>query len=176
MIAIERRPAEAAGTPGRRETPGGRPSAARRKGVLALATITGLTRTSTGLTDQPEVRVSLRVEGPGLAFDTAARLVPTGARRANVDTGQLVVLVDPATRDYQIDWDRSALVNGLLPATFALADTGETVDLRGRTGPLLEILQLLWAHNVSLSRLADPRTDPALREQVLAVVRRATGG
>jgi hypothetical protein len=157
MIALEQRREATAG------------SAARRKGVLALARITELTQTGTGRGDQPEVRVSLRVTGPGLAFDTAARVAVSGARRANVDAGQLVVLVDPASRDYQIDWDRSALVNGLVPARFALAGGGIR-DLSGQTGPLLEILQILWAHNVSLSRMSDARTDPGVAEQVQAVL------
>jgi hypothetical protein len=154
----------------RRDATGG--TAARRKGVLALARITELAQTGTVLNDQPEVRLSLQVTGPGLTFGTAARVAVGGARRANVDAGQLVVLVDPASREYQIDWDRSALVNGLVPARFALSGGG-TRDLSGRTGPIMEILQILWAHNVSLGRMSEPGTDPAVGEQVQAVLRAA---
>jgi hypothetical protein len=160
MIALEQRGDAVAG------------AAARRKGVLALARITELTQTGTGPNDQAEVRISLHISGPGLTFDSAARVTVNAARRANVDAGQLVVLVDPATRQYQIDWDRSALVNGLVPAKFSLS-TGGVRDLSGQTGPLMEILQILWAHNVSLSRLSDPRTDPAVGERVQTVLRRA---
>ena len=40
-----------------------------------------------------------------------------------------VVLVNPATQEYQIDWERSSLVNGLVPAQFTLADDNKTYDL-----------------------------------------------
>jgi len=149
----------------------------RRQGVLALALVTGLTETGTdggsGSGGQTEVRVSLHVTGAGFAFDTAARLLAGTDRRASLATGKIVVLVDPATQAIQIDWARSALVNGLTPARFALEGDDTTYDLSGQTGPLMEILQLLWAHNVSLNRTVDADCDPALRGQLQAMIRRA---
>jgi hypothetical protein len=160
MVAIDRKSA-AGGTP------------ARRKGVLAVARVTEVTAAGAG--GRRLVRLGLRVTGPGIAFDSAARVAVDGARRANVDAGRLVVLVDPTSLDFQIDWDRSAFVNGVVPARFALADGEATVDLSGQAGPLLEILRILWSHNVSLGRLTDADADPAVREQVRAVIRRAAG-
>jgi hypothetical protein len=83
-----------------------------------------------------------------------------------------VVLVNPTTQEYQIDWERSALVNGLMPAQFTLAEDNKTYDLSGQAGPLMEILQLLKANNIPLNQMVDMRSNPALREQVQAVVRR----
>jgi hypothetical protein len=147
-----------------------------REGVLALALVTGLTETGPGAGGQPEVRVSLHVTGSDLAFDTAARLVAGEGRRASLDAGKIVVLVDPATRAIQIDWARSALVNGLVPARFTLAEDDTTYDLSGQTGPLMEILQVLWAGGVSLNRAVDAHCDPAVRERLQEIVRRTAAG
>ncbi len=83
------------------------------------------------------------------------------------------MLVDPTTREYRIDWERSALVNGLVPAQFTLAEDNKTYDLSGQAGPLMEILQILKANNIPLNNMVDIRSNPALRQQVQAVVRRA---
>ena len=53
---------------------------------------------------------------------------------------------------YQIDWERSALVNGLVPAQFTVAEDNKTYDLSGQAGPLMEILQILKANNIPLNR------------------------
>ncbi|MDT3438116.1 MULTISPECIES: hypothetical protein [unclassified Pseudofrankia] len=144
-----------------------------RRGALALALVTGLTETGTGAGGHPEVRVSLHVTGSGFAFDTAARLLAGESRRASLDAGKIVVLVDPSTHAIQIDWARSALVNGLVPALFTLAEDDTTYDLSGQIGPLMEILQVLWAGGVSLNRTVDAHCDPALRGQLQAIIRRA---
>jgi len=84
-----------------------------------------------------------------------------------------VVLVNPTTGEYRIDWERSALVNGLVPAQFTVAEDNKTYDLSGQAGPLMEILQILKANNVPLNRMMDIRSNPVLRQQIQAVVRRA---
>jgi hypothetical protein len=153
-----------------RTIPAARSAAVRPGGVLALARITQLTETE-GAGDQPAVRIALRISAPGVAFDTAARVLVSPPRRANCDAGQLVVIVDPATRDFQIDWERSALVNGLVPARFSV--DGTVHDLTGRAGPLVEILRILRAHDVPLHRLAGAGADPALPDELRAVIRAA---
>ncbi|OHV36027.1 hypothetical protein BCD49_20755 [Pseudofrankia sp. EUN1h] len=144
--------------------------------MLALALVTGLTETGAGVGGQPEIRVSLHVRGSDFSFDTAARLLAGEGRRASLDAGKIVVLVDPATHAVQIDWSRSALVNGLVPARFTLAEDETSYDLSGQTGPLMEILQLLWAGGVSLNRAVDAHCDPTLRERLQEIVRRTAAG
>jgi hypothetical protein len=142
-------------------------------GVLALAQITGLTETGTRINDQPLVKVNLHISGPGLVpFDTQDRVIASVTRLGNLTARKLVVLVNPTTQEYQIDWERSALVNGLVPAQFTLAEDNRTYDLSGQAGPLMEILQILKANNIPLNRMVDIRSNPALRQQVQAVVRR----
>ena len=65
------------------------------------------------------------------------------------------------------------MVNGLVPAQFTLAEDNRTYDLSGQAGPLMEILQILKANNVALNNMVDIRSNPGLRDQIQAVVRRA---
>ncbi|MGO9507315.1 MAG: SHOCT domain-containing protein [Mycobacterium sp.] len=143
-------------------------------GVLALAQITGLTETGTRINEQPVVKVHLHISGSGfLPFDSEDRVIASVTRLGNLTARKLVVLVNPTTQQYLIDWERSALVNGLVPAQFTLAEDNRTYDLSGQAGPLMEILQILKANNVPLNRMVDIRSNPVLRQQVQAVVRRA---
>jgi hypothetical protein len=143
-------------------------------GVLALAQITGLVETGTRINEQPVVKVNLHIAGPGFVpFDGQDRVIASVTRLGNLTARKLVVLVNPTTQEYQIDWERSALVNGLVPAQFAVAEDNRTYDLSGQAGPLMEILQILKANNVPLNRMVDIRSNPVLRQHIQAVVRRA---
>ncbi len=149
-------------------------AALEQSGVLALAQITGMGETGTRINDQPLVTLQLHIEGPGVApFDSQDRVIASVTRLGNLTNRKLVVLVDPATQEYQIDWERSALINGLVPATFTIAEDNRTYDLSGQTGALMEILQILKANGIGMNNMIDLRTNPAARQQVQAVVRRA---
>ncbi|OBB83973.1 SHOCT domain-containing protein [Mycobacterium sp. 852002-30065_SCH5024008] len=145
-----------------------------QNGVLALAQITGVTETGTWINNQQVVKVNLHISGPGfLPFDSEDRVIASVTRLGNLSARKVVVLVNPTTNEYRIDWERSALVNGLVPAQFTVAEDNRTYDLSGQAGPLMEILQILKANNVPLNRMVDIRSNPGLRQQVQAVVRRA---
>lgn len=148
-------------------------AALEQNGVLALAQITGMSETGTRINDEPLIKLALHIAGPGFAFDTQKRVIASVTRTGNFSARKLVVLVDRATQDYQIDWERSALVNGLVPAQFTLTDDNKTYDLSGQAGPLMEILQILKANHIPLSGMLDMRSNPALRQQLQAVVHRA---
>lgn len=143
-------------------------------GVVALAQITGIYETNTRINEQPLVKLDLRIEGPGLTPFTAQDSVVASISRLPMITGRkLVVLVDPATNTFQIDWNRSGLINGLVPAQFTLAEDNRTYDLSGQVGPLMEIMQILKANGVPMNGMIDIRSNPAVRQQVMSVVRRA---
>jgi hypothetical protein len=142
-------------------------------GVLALAQVTGIAETGTRINEQPLVKLSLHVEGPGLTpFDTQDSVLASVSRLPMITGRKLVVLVDPATNQYQIDWKRSALVVGMVPAQFTLAEDNRTYDLSGQAAPLMEIMQILKANNVPMNGTIDIRSNPAVRQQVMNVVRR----
>lgn len=144
-------------------------------GVLALAQVTAIGETGTRINDQPVVTIGLHVEGPGLRpFDAQDKVIASVTRLPLITGRKLVVLVDPATNQYQIDWNRSALVGGMMPAQFTLAEDGDrTYDLSGQAGPLMEIMQILKANGVAMDGTIDIRSNPAVRQQVMNVVRRA---
>jgi putative oligomerization/nucleic acid binding protein len=147
--------------------------ALEQSGVLALAQITGIGETGTRINDQPVVKLQLHIEGPGVApFDSQDRVIANVTRMGNFNNRKLVVLVDPATQEYQIDWQRSGLINGLVPAIFTVAEDNRTYDLSGQTGPLMEILQILKANGIGMNNMIDLRSNPAARQQVQAIVRR----
>jgi hypothetical protein len=61
-----------------------------------------------------------------------------------------------------------------MPAQFTLAEDGNrTYDLSGQAGPLMEIMQILKASGVPMNGTIDIRSNPAVRQQVMSVVRRA---
>ncbi|WP_454788655.1 SHOCT domain-containing protein [Mycolicibacterium lutetiense] len=144
-------------------------------GVLALAQVTGIHETNTRVNEQPLVKIDLQISGPGIApFASQDRVLASVSRLPMITSRKLVVVVDPATNEYRIDWERSSLVSGLMPATFNIAEENKTYDLTGQTGPLMEILQILKANGIGINNMVDLRGNPAVREQVQAVVRRAT--
>jgi hypothetical protein len=144
------------------------------RGVLALAQITGIHETNTRINDQPLVKLDLSITGPGLTpFTARDRVVASVSRLGTITNRQLVAIVDPATNQYQIDWERSALVGDLTPATFTVAEDNHTYDLTGRSGPLLEILRILKSHGIGMDNMVDLRANPKARHQVQAIVRRA---
>jgi pyruvate/2-oxoglutarate dehydrogenase complex dihydrolipoamide acyltransferase (E2) component len=151
--------------------------ALEQSGVLALAQVVGIHETGTRINEQPLVKIDLQISGPGITpFATQDRVIASITRLPMITNRKLVALVDPTTNQYQIDWERSALVGGLMPATFTIAEDNKTYDLSGQAGPLMEILQILKANGISMNNMIDLRSNPAARAQVQAVVRRAAAG
>ena len=148
--------------------------ALEQSGVLALAQVVGIHETGTRINEQPLVKLDLQISGPGITpFATQDRVIAAITRLPMISNRKLVALVDPGTNEYQIDWERSALVGGLMPANFTIAEDNKTYDLSGQAGPLMEILQILKANGIGLNNMIDLRSNPAARAHVQAVVRRA---
>jgi hypothetical protein len=147
--------------------------ALHQTGVLTMAQITGLGETGMRINDRPVVSLDLHIAGPGFAFDDRKRVTVDISKQAVVTARKLVVLVDPNTREYEIDWQASGLIAGVVPAQFSIAEDNKTYDLSGQAGPLMEILQIYKTNNLPISGSVDLRSNPAVRQQVVAVVRRA---
>jgi len=149
-------------------------AALEESGELALAQVTGMQGTGMEINEQPVLKLDLHVTGPGIAFDGQKRATAGVTQMMIINTRTLVVLVDPGTGDYEIDWERSSFVNGLTPVRFTLSDDNRTYDLTGQAEPLMEILQLLKANRIQLTNPVDLRSaDPDLRRRLQDVVRRA---
>jgi len=150
----------------------------QQRGVLALAEITGYTETGVSINDRPVVKVRLSVMGQqGLApFDTEVRVTMGVTAMPLLAARRLVVLVDPVTRDCEVELQASALVTGLMPMKFVVAEDNRTYDITGQAGPVMEILRILRAYGVPLGGSFDLRSNLAMREQVLEIVRRNAAG
>jgi hypothetical protein len=111
---------------------------------------------------------------PGIQpFHSQDRVLAPMSRAPILASRTLVALVNPATNEYQIDWDRSALVSGVMPANIAVDEDNETYNLTGHIEPLMEIMRILTANGVAWNNMIQLRSNPAVRQQVLAVVRKA---
>ena len=148
-------------------------TALHQTGVLATAQIMGLAETGMRINERPVVSLDLHITGPGFDFGDRKRVTVDISKQAIVTARKLVVLVDPNTREYEIEWQASALIAGVVPAQFTSTEDNTTYDLSGQAGPLMEILQIYKANNLPFSGTVDIRNYPAVRQQIMAVVRRA---
>ncbi len=148
-------------------------AALQQTGVLATAQIMGLAETGMRINERPVVSLDLHIAGPGFDFSDRKRVTVDISKQAIVTARKLVVLVDPNTREYEIEWQASALIAGVVPAQFTSTEDNTTYDLSGQAGPLMEILQIYKANNLPFGGTVDIRNYPAVRQQIMAVVRRA---
>lgn len=145
-----------------------------RHGVLALVRTTGISDTAWFVNDQQMIKVGMHVDVPGgPGFDVQQTMAASPARMQILNGHTLVALVESGTQNYEIDWDASALIAGVVPAQFTSDADGRTYDLTGQAGPLMEILTLLHANGIPWRGTVDVRSSPGVREQVMAIVRRA---
>ncbi|MGI9124993.1 MAG: SHOCT domain-containing protein [Mycobacterium sp.] len=143
-------------------------------GVLVPARITGISDTSWFVNDQPMIKVNLHFEGPGInPFDAQETMASSPTRMQILNAHELVALVEPGTNTYEIDWNASALIAGVVPAQFTLEGDHRTHDLTGQRRPLMEILQILHANRIPMTGSIDVRSNPGVRAQVMDIVRRA---
>ncbi len=148
-----------------------------QRGVLVLAQITGISDTNWFVNDQQMIKVNLHFDVPGHGgFDAQESMASSPTRMQILNAHKLVALVEPGTQKYEIDWNASALIAGVVPAQFTVAEDNKTYDLRGQAGPLMEILHILRANGIPMNGTIDVRSNPVVRQQVMAVVRRAGSG
>jgi hypothetical protein len=145
-----------------------------RQGILTVARTTGMSDTAWFVNDQQMIKVKLHVDIPGQpGFDVQETMAASPIRMQILNAHTLVALVEPGTCNYEIDWEASALIAGVVPAQFTLDDDHTTYDLTGQAGPLMQILQVLHANGIPLSGTVDTRSNPVVRQQVMEIVRRA---
>lgn len=148
-----------------------------RSGILVPARITGISDTALFINDQQMIKVNLHFDVPGFpGFDAQETMASSPARMRILNGHTLVALVEPGTEHYEIDWDASALVAGVVPAEFTVDADHTTYDLTGQSGPLMDILRVLQANDIPVRGTIDIRSNPVVRQQVLEIVRRAGSG
>lgn len=77
----------------------------RVRGRKARARVLSFEQTNVRINDQPLVQLSLRIEGADLApFEVQTRTVVPEVHIPLLHAGELPVLVDPETKEWEIDW------------------------------------------------------------------------
>ena len=148
-----------------------------QQGAMVVARITGVSDTSWFVNDQQIIKVNLHFDVPGQpGFDAQESMAASPTRMQILNCHKLVALVEPGTQNYEIDWNASALIAGVVPAEFTFDEDHQTYDLTGQAGPLTDIVMVLHANRVPVSGTVDLRSNPAVRQQVMDIVRRARAG
>ncbi|MET9202961.1 SHOCT domain-containing protein [Gordonia sp. NPDC003585] len=154
-----------------------RSSRLRATGRAAIADITSIQQTNVEINDQPLMKLGLHIHGDDIvSFDVEKRTVVPVYQQALLHGRRLAVLVDPATNEFEIDWQGTALLSGSVPAQFTSAEDGRTYDITGQFEPLSKILAILQQHGISTAGSIDLRSNPAARDEVMSVVQSYMGG
>ncbi|WP_051122201.1 hypothetical protein [Nocardia sp. 348MFTsu5.1] len=144
-----------------------------QSGRLAIADVMSYEQTNVQINDQPVMNLTLRIHGGGVApFDATKRVVVPLMNLAALSSRRLVVLVDQYSGEFEIDWKRTALVSGAVPARFTDTDTGREFDLSGQSDALLEILRVFKSNDIEFGGTVDLRSNPVARRQVMDIVHR----
>lgn len=90
----------------------------RTRGRKALARVLSFEQTNVRINDQPLVVLKLRIEGADLApFEVQSRTVVPDVHIPLLHAGELPVLVDPETQEWEIDWASARPVAPVVTAT-----------------------------------------------------------
>ena len=104
-------------------------------GKRGTATVLDFQSTSVTINDQPLMQLTVRIHGDDIApFEVERKQVVPHARMALLQAGELPVIVDPETREWEVDWASA----GPMRAAFT-APTGQ----RSAAERLAELDQLL---------------------------------
>lgn len=145
-----------------------------RTGVLCTARITGIHDTALFINNRQMIKLDLHIDVPGTAgFAASEQVAGSPTRMAVLGGHTLVALVEPGTTEYEIDWNASGLLAGVVPAEFHVEEDDTTYDLTGRRDVLLQILNVLHVNGIPLDNIIDMRSNHVVRQQVIDIVRRS---
>jgi hypothetical protein len=147
---------------------GARAARIRREGIPGTATLLGMEQTGVYINEQPQVRLRLRVEAPGVEpYEVEKREVVPMIALSSLGAGPLPVAIDRADKEnIEIDWSLAAG-----PMTFSTQD-GELISVPPNHPARQEVLAVLRRHGLSLSGELDLRQQPAARQEALDVLAR----
>ncbi|MDQ6526963.1 SHOCT domain-containing protein [Nocardioides sp. LHD-245] len=110
----------------------------RTRGRPARARVLSFEQTNVRINDQPLVKLRLEIHGDDLAsFEVESRTVVPEIRLPLLYVGDLPVLVDPESGEWQIDWDAAPIV----PAAAAAAALTEERTPAERLAELDDLLR-----------------------------------
>jgi hypothetical protein len=144
-----------------------------QNGRFGIGEVRSVDQTNVRINGQPMMKISLDISGDGIVpFQATKRTVVPFIFMPALRSSRIVVLVDTYSGEFDIDWQRTALLAGTSPARFADTDTGEEFDLTGQADALIEIMKVFAANNIPFGGRVDLRSNPLVREQVVNIARR----
>ncbi len=88
----------------------------RSKGRPARAQVLSFDPTNVRINDQPLLKLRLRIHGDDLTpFEVESRTVVSDFRMPLLYTGDLPVLVDPESKEWELDWDAAGPTIPVMP-------------------------------------------------------------
>lgn len=116
----------------------------RQNGQPALAQVLSFDQTGVRINDQPVLVLQMRIHGEDIEpFDVQAREVVPEIRVPLLYAGELPVLVDPETHEWEIDWASAKAVTPSAPAASPAPAVPAPVDHRTAGERLAELDDLL---------------------------------
>ncbi|MDH3024034.1 SHOCT domain-containing protein [Gordonia alkanivorans] len=90
----------------------------RATGVRGFAEVTSMGQTGVEINNQPLMSLGLRISGSGLVpFEVNTRTVVPIFRQPALYRRRLAVLVDPASQEFEIDWEATESMSDPMPST-----------------------------------------------------------
>lgn len=137
-------------------------------GRVARGDVLAIEPTNMMVNNQPMIRLALRIHGPGVQpFEVDVKRVIPIALTGMLHRGVVGVYVDPATQEFEIDWQLTGLLSGSMPTIFTDSATGREYDLTGQTDVILQVMEILQRHGVQPQSMTDLRNNPAARAEIM---------
>ncbi|PZT92995.1 MAG: hypothetical protein DI630_27765 [Gordonia sp. (in: high G+C Gram-positive bacteria)] len=144
-----------------------------QNGRFGIGEVRSVDQTNVRINGQPMMKISLAISGDGIApFDATKRVVVPFMFLPALRSHRVAVLVDTYSGEFDIDWQRTALLAGTSPARFTDTETGEEFDLSGKSDALIEIMRVFAENNIPFGGRVDLRSNPVVRDQVMDIARR----
>ncbi|MEX2253667.1 MAG: SHOCT domain-containing protein [Thermoleophilaceae bacterium] len=139
----------------------------KREGIPAQGQILEMTQTGMYVNEQPQVKLKLRVSGPGLTpFETEKKVVVPMIALGSLSSGNpLSVYVDRTDQsNITIDWSGAAA-----PAT--IQPGGQPIDLNANPAAKAAVMDTLRRHGIDPDGNVDLRQNPTVRAAVLEALK-----
>lgn len=112
----------------------------RQTGRRGVADILELQQTGVQINDEPLIGLKVRIHGADIApFEDEKKCVVSFFRMPLLSAGQLPVLVDPETREWEFDWDSAR--PGVVPLGTGAAPALDTRPVDQRLAELDDLMQ-----------------------------------
>jgi hypothetical protein len=144
-----------------------------QNGRFGIGEVRSVEPTNVRINGQPMMKIALSIHGDGITpFESSKRMVVPFMFMSALQSRRVAVMVDTYTGEFDIDWQRTALLAGTSPARFTDTDTGEEFDLSGNGDALVDIMKVFQDNNIPFGGRVDLRSNPYVRQQVMDIVRR----